>query len=272
MEAVGSFHSSEGSLVRDSVVAVHTQLSHALRDEILRMKPGAKIATERQFIDRFDVSRATVRRAIQTLVDEGLLVRRQGKGTFVSTGKLVQTVDRLTSFVESFTAAGITPNATLIEYLWLSEPKEFPPPFASLGGDVLKLRRLYSADGIPIAVAEIFVPEKFGRMISRADIEEHPIYQVLQERAHRQPHNAAITLTCGRVSARTSELLDMRVNDLIPRLQRVTFDDQGDTLECLIAYIRPESFELRTVVAADRPHPVRFSFSSANANRATSRK
>lgn len=250
-----------------SAVAVHEQISEALRQEVTRQKPGSRLPTETELMARFQVSRTTVRRAVQTLVDEGLLLRRQGKGTFVGAKRPVQIVDRLAPFVESFTASGLSPVASLLQYSWISDTRGLPEALAAVGGDVLWLRRLYHADGLPMAVAEIYVPERIGRVISRADIEEHPVYWVLQERAQRQPHHAEILLTFGRADEDTRRLLELDEGSQVPRLQRTTYDSAGELLECMVASLRPEAFELRTVVTADQPIPVSYSFGKGTESR-----
>lgn len=252
---------AELTLDPNGPVAIHEQLSRALRDWIGRMKAASRLPTEQELVDRFGVSRTTVRRAVQTLVDDGLLVRRQGKGTFVGIKRPVQMIDRLAPFVESFTSSGIELVARLLQYSWLSDPSEAPAALKLSGDNVLWIRRAYTSEGLPLAVAEIYVSEKFGRTISRADIEEHPIYQVLQERAHRQPHRAEIGLIFTNTKPDIAAVLDLGADAIVPRLQRVTCDEQGEILECTVAYFRPEAFELRTAVTVDQPRPISFSFS-----------
>ncbi|MDN3519812.1 GntR family transcriptional regulator [Aquisalimonas lutea] len=244
----------------DSAVAVHEQLSEALRREIESQKAGARLPTEKELVARFNVSRSTVRRAIETLVDKGLLVRRQGKGTYVAGKRPVQMVDRLAPFVESFTASGLTPIVSLLEYTWFADSDSAPDPLAKQEGGILFVRRLYRAEGVPHAIAEIYVPERFGRFMSRADVEEHPIYQVLQERAGKEPRYANITLTCVAAKPHIASLLELNEGDLIPCLKRVSYGDDGEVLEVMTAPLRPDAFELRTTVGTDHSRPVSFTF------------
>lgn len=248
------------SLDRDSAVAVHEQLSGQLREEVLRRPAGSKLPTEEELIQQFRVSRTTVRRAVQTLVDGGLLLRRQGKGTFVQSKRPVQVGDRLAPFVESFTASGLTPVASLLKYEWVTDRSSTPDALSGIPGDILVIRRLYMSDGQPQALADMYVPEQLGRHISRADIEEHPIYQVLQEQAHREPRDAHITLTFAAAGPDVAAALDVEESDLVPTMHRTTRDETGEILECMVAHLRPEAFELRTVVTADRRIPVSHSF------------
>ena len=88
-------------LERASSRTLYEQLTLELRESLLSsFRVGEKIPTEDELVKRYKTSRSTVRRAIKDLVDEGLLMRRQGKGTFVSRSlpKIVHEMDRLKSF------------------------------------------------------------------------------------------------------------------------------------------------------------------------------
>jgi len=147
----------------------------------------------------YAVSRTTVRRAVQSLVNASLLVRRQGKGTFVCEQRMVHPLDRLRPFVSLFIGAGKHPEGKILSYEWVDDASA---PVASGDATVatvatvaaLRVRRLYSLDGQPQAAAEIFVPEPFGQQITRGEIEEHPVYQVLHDKLGLVPHHADVTV------------------------------------------------------------------------------
>jgi GntR family transcriptional regulator len=243
-------------------ISVHEQLSSRLRTEVIRLGAGSKLPTEDNLVQQYEVSRTTVRRALQTLTDEGLLVRRQGKGTFVAPTRPIQQIDRLTPFVSSFTGLGLVPLASLLKFRWMSANDEsIPASVTASEGEILFIQRQYSVEGKVQAIAEMYVPEHLGRFISRADIEEHPVYEVLQRQAGRQPHHAEMTITCAKATGEVAKRLGISQIYLTPRIQRVTFDSSNEVLECMVAYLRPDAFEVHTVVTTDQPFPVSYSFS-----------
>lgn len=260
------------SLDHEGPVSVHEQLSSRLRTEVARLGAGSKLSTEDDLVQRYSVSRTTVRRALQTLVDEGLLVRRQGKGTFVAPLRPIQQIDRLTPFVSSFTASGLVPTASLLRFGWKSaSDQSIPSAVAASEGEVLIIQRQYSVEGEVLAIAEMYVPEHIGRFISRADIEEHPMYEVLQKQAQRQPHHAEMTITCVKAATQVAQILGVNSTCLTPRIQRVTYDSSNEILECMIAHLRPQAFEVHTIVTADQPFPVSYTFSKYADNSASSK-
>ncbi len=122
------------------------------------LKPGDKIPSERELCERFDVSRMTVRQAIQALVNEGVLERQQGRGTFVAEEKMDLQL-RLTSFAQEMRMRGMVPSTEV-----LSAAEEIPPRSiaSSLGigeGEYgYHLIRLRYANDIPMALEDLWIP------------------------------------------------------------------------------------------------------------------
>lgn len=248
------------ALERESPVAVYLQLAQHLTDQVESMDPGDRFKTEEELIDSFGLSRTTVRRAVQQLVDRGLLVRRQGKGTFVTAKRPIQSATRLAPFVESFTAAGIKPTVKLETYQWLSGQDGVPERIRGRSESYLFLRRIYSAEGSPYSVADVYLPADVGRHVSLADVELHPIYQVIQESVGKKLHHARLRITLQRPPAPIAAFLGVEDMPYIPQLVRETYSEAGEFLECLVAHFHPKAFELEAEVSADIPPAVAYTF------------
>jgi GntR family transcriptional regulator len=237
------------ALTRLSAEPVHQQLSALLRALASRLGPGGQLPTEMELMNEHRISRATVRRALDTLVDEGLLIRHRGKGTFVRHNRLVHGLDQLRPFVTIFTEAGQEPEGTLLIHEWISDSTKLPDPIAQTDQEALHVRRLYQADGIPATIADIFVPKELGLLITRADLEQHPVYQVIQNKLGLYPHHADVIV---RSVAVTEDLdaLDAELGSPLLVLQRTTYDPNDVMLECTMLYLRPDAIELQLRVEA----------------------
>ncbi len=244
-------------LQRDSPVAVYQQVADVLTDQVSRLEPGgSRIPTEESLMDAYGISRTTVRKAIETLVVKGLLVRRQGKGTFVMAQRPVKMLNRLAPFMETFTAAGMKTVKGLIEYKWMEKDKSVPAKLVSDDNLVLVIRRSYSSAGWPYAIAEIFIPSHIGRHISLADAERNSIYQVIQDRTLKPLHRAEITVTMHTPPEHLADALNVRGFAMVPRLERTTLGPHGEVLECTVTYFHPpKGFEIRAEVATDVSPP-----------------
>jgi GntR family transcriptional regulator len=249
----------DSSLTKGSA-SIHQQLAERLRAQVSQMAPDSQMPTEKELVDRYGVSRTTVRRALRGLVDEGLLVRRQGAGTFVAPRRIVHPLDQLRPFISIFASIGKRPEGKVLRFEWVTEPQLEPQTDQPVDGALL-IRRLYTIDGAPQAVADIAVPDPFGQRISRAEIEEHPIYQVLQD-------NLGLTLSYGRIRLTSqgapedlAKPLDVSTGHPLLVLQRATMDADDRLLEHATYYLLPDRFELRLTVDATELEKVSYSFS-----------
>ena len=104
------------------MVPLYQQLSEKIKQQITdgKLKAGDKLMTEAEFSQHFEVSRITVRKAIELLADDGFVVRKQGIGTFVAEKKLHRVVDnQIISFTEMSKMDGHVPSAELITVEWM---------------------------------------------------------------------------------------------------------------------------------------------------------
>jgi DNA-binding GntR family transcriptional regulator len=241
-----------------SAASKHEQLAQRLRAIARQRPPDSQMPTELELVERYGVSRTTVRRALSALVEEGLLTRRQGAGTFVAPGKLVHPLDRLRPFISIFDSAGTRPEGRILRFEWSADP-------ARLSGldtpEGLLIRRLYTVEGAPLALADIAVPGPIGLTISRAQIEEHPIYQVLQQDLGVVLGHGDITLASTGASADLAGPLDVPAGHPLLVLARTTYDKAGQIVEHAVYHLLPDRFELRLTVDAAQIENVSYSFS-----------
>jgi GntR family transcriptional regulator len=130
---------------------LYLQLLDRLREDLSMRQPGARIDSEPQLARRFGVSRFTVTRAIEILVRDGLLTRRQGLGTFVAPPRLRRAPTYLRSFTEAMAAEGRTATHRLLNFALINRAEGLNPSYA-MGTPLLCLERLRIVDGAPLAV------------------------------------------------------------------------------------------------------------------------
>jgi GntR family transcriptional regulator len=128
---------------------LYRRLSERLRSEIAALKPGDRIASEPELVKTMGVSRSTVAKAIEALVEERLLVRRQGKGTFVTVPPLHRAPGGLRSFSESVAASGRRTASELLAFGPIEWRADLP--FGQTE-KLVRLDRLRRADGMPLAI------------------------------------------------------------------------------------------------------------------------
>ncbi len=168
---------------------LYRRLQHGLRSAIENsvLKPQDALPAERDLAADFAVSRITVRKALDALVADGLLIRKQGAGTFVI-GRVEKQFAKLTSFSEDMAARGQTPRSQwLLRASGSVTPEELLTLGLSPGAPVYRFHRIRFADDLPMAIEYSTIPG-FG-LTSETEVEDS-LYVALQR--SRKPADARV--------------------------------------------------------------------------------
>jgi GntR family transcriptional regulator len=139
-------------LIVDGAVPKHEQLRRILRELASDLHPGAAMPSERQLISQYGVSRITVREAVGQLVNDGLLERVRGKGTFIA-HRPVQSTLHLASFTEEMRSLGHVPTTIVLVREERSLPSDTAAALAlTAPARGFHLKRLRLADGVPVSI------------------------------------------------------------------------------------------------------------------------
>lgn len=162
---------------------LYAKVATALASEIsAKLLPlGGQLPPEDRLIERFGVSRTTVRKAIESLVARGLVEIRRGKGTFVAQPKIIQELTELTGFVEDMQALGRAPSARLLDKQLVPADAHVAGQLAlPLGSLVMRIQRVRLADGIAVSFDETYLPREIGEKIVTHDLDAEPIFSLLE--------------------------------------------------------------------------------------------
>ncbi|CDO33020.1 GntR family transcriptional regulator [Mycolicibacterium porcinum] len=217
-------------LDRSSPVPLYFQVAQVFEKAILdgQLKPGDRFENELALASRLNLSRPTTRRAIQELVDKGLLVRKRGVGTQVVQTPVHRPVE-LTSLYDDLARAGQEPATKVLEYSigpasdevagWLNLPQ---------GSEVATMRRLRMSNGQPLAVMTNYLPAALAP--DEEQLEQSGLYRSLRSRG------VHIRLARQRIGARAASRDEARLLEEKPKapllvMERTAFDDSGRIVE-----------------------------------------
>lgn len=200
----------------------YQEIAQTLRDRVRAEAPGAVLASESELSAEFEVSRVTVRRALETLRDEGLVESRQGFGWLVVAPPLQQRLGRLDTLESQLEEGGVRTERQILEFAFVAAP---PHVAARLGASqVLRVKRLNLADGAPFAVVTVWCPAEAGQHLSRRDVERKPFYELLGV----QLRGAVQTIGAAAAGASDADLLQVPVGSPVLRCERLTTTVAGD--------------------------------------------
>ena len=162
----------------------HEQISDWLRVQIQEGVYAAdtQIPSESQLTERFEVSRITVRRALQTLENEGLIYRRQGLGSFVKDTRVRQGLVRLTDFVEDMAQAGLEASSQVLHFGQEKATTDVAKARSILEGQIVcRLDRLRLGDNEPVAFDQTWMSVFYAGLLDGHDLEQITIYRILEK-------------------------------------------------------------------------------------------
>lgn len=208
-----------------------------------RLKHGDALPPERDIADAAAISRVTVRKAIDTLVADGLLVRRRGSGTFVvkPVPRLQQPLSRLTSFTDDMHRRGMLAGSR-----WISRGLVFPTPeeTMTLGlaseARVARLVRIRTANDMPIALERTSLPDD---VLPNPDVIDDSLYLALAEKGIR-PVRANQRISAVLLNDKETELLGVPPGSPALSVQRIAYFDTGRVMEMSTALYRNDAYDL----------------------------
>ncbi|MEV5330751.1 GntR family transcriptional regulator [Streptomyces werraensis] len=240
----------ELSVDRGSPVPLYFQLAQQLESAIEHgtLTPGTLLGNEIELAARLGLSRPTVRQAIQSLVDKGLLVRRRGVGTQVVHSKVRRPLE-LSSLYDDLESAGQRPSTTVLVNTMVAASAEVAAALGvTEGSEVHRIERLRSAHGEPIAYLCNYLPP--GLLdLDTGQLEATGLYRLMRA-AGITLHSARQTIGARAATAVEAERLRERTDAPLLTMQRVTFDDTGRAVEYGTHTYRPSrySFEFQLLV------------------------
>ncbi len=199
----------------------YREIADTLRQRVRVSPAGSLLPSEAELSSEFGASRVTIRRALDLLRDDGLVAARQGFGWFVAAEPVRQHLGQLGTIEAQLAGSGITNERRVVEFTFAEPPERVRQ---LLGVDsVLRVKRINLADGEPFAVVTVWCPAELGQHLSRADVEQHPFYELLDITLR----GATQTIGADGASADEARLLRVPVGAPLLKCQRVTTDESG---------------------------------------------
>ncbi len=229
-----NFNTTEGK-------PLYQRLKRVMRESIETQiwEPDDPVPSERDIAELLDISRVTVRKAIDGLVEDGLLVRKRGSGTFVA-GRVEKNFATLTSFTEDMAARGRKVHSNwLVRESGLVTPEESLSLSLSPGSAVFRFHRIRYADNVAMALEYSSIAGQC--LVSHEEVEDS-LYEALRARKHN-PVRALQRLRAVLFSDNQAELLDIDPGSPGLLIERIGYSAAGAAVEWTRSYYRGDAYD-----------------------------
>ena len=224
---------TEGLTDGKAAIPLYQQVIDIIKNEINSgaYKAGARIPNEFELAESYKVGRVTVRRAIEELVQQGYLTKRQGKGTFVNAPKLKRKIRQkgdVQSFTEGCAANDMVPGARLVSRTVVAATHEDAAFFGvEPGCELIVVERVRTADGIPVMLENNIYVYEDNAYLSTAPLSNQSIFEFVRNRTGRTPaFTDPCTLEIACASPEVARLLAVPVGEPLFYMEAFFFDEQ----------------------------------------------
>jgi GntR family transcriptional regulator len=212
-----------------SFVPRYYEIEQALRVRIAALDPHSPLPSDAQLCDEFHVSRMTARNAVQRLVQEGLVYRVPGRGTFVAADEAHRTATHILSFSDEMRRSGRVPSSRVVEQI-VRRPTDEERSRLATDGEVVVVRRVRFADGEPIALeTAVFAAARVAHVLA-GDLEGGSLFEALAGSGN-VPTAGRAAIVAEAAGSDDAKLLGVKKGEPLLVERRLIRDQNGDPLE-----------------------------------------
>ena len=226
---------------KNSPIPIYYQLIEQIQEKIEKglLKPGDAIPSEREYSEKYQISRMTVRQALTHLVNNGYLHRLQGKGTFVAEQKIQQPLQGLTSFTEDMTARGMKPDSQIIQFEMIPSTAQIAKHLSiNEYAPVYEIKRVRLADEVPMALETTYISANLVKGLTE-EIVNHSLYAYMENKLNLEIDYGSQMIEASIADKLEAQYLNIQAGAPILLIQRNTFLQNGTPVELVNPLTEP---------------------------------
>lgn len=214
-------------LNENNVIPLYHQLQELLKEKIRGgyWKEGTKVPSERELMEEYQVSRATVRKALSELINEGLIHRKQGVGTFVSEPKIVQDLIGELSFNQQVLRKGLSPSSTVLHAATEKRVAKRIADIFQLDDleRIHKIIRVRKVNEDPLILETLHIPNKYAPHVLEQDLESVAVFEYLEKDCKLNFTHSTLDIEPIIINEFESSYLEVEVGKPALSLERVIY-------------------------------------------------
>jgi len=236
-----------------SLVPKYQQLKAILKRDInrRRLRPGQLLPSENELRSRYDVSSTTVRRALNDLATEGVVVRHQGKGTFVASNRVQRSLRKLYSFTDNMRDMGLVPSTEVISVSLARAPRDIAHALGLRPRDRLfVLERLRFGNDTPMLYETRYLPARLFPGLDKQNL-SGSLYEIITDVYSVRLKRATQSIRIAHANEKVAQLLDVPPYGPVFFVTGVTYSTDNVPVEYEHSYYRGDKYQFVIDVGAN---------------------
>ena len=231
-------------MLRDKAIPLYYQLETILRNKITSgdYSPDSPLPSEDALAEEYEVSRITVRQALSSLEQDGLVIRQRGKGTFVSENVNTLELPRFTGSIEDLILMGKRTKTKVIESSWIDPPDIIRQRLKVKDAKVLRIEKIRHIEGHPFSHVFNYLPPELGNKLPMGLVKSKPMLMILEDELGVRANEAEQSVEATIADVTDASLLDIRVGDPLLKAERTVYDVKGNPVEYVTVVYRADKY------------------------------
>ena len=231
-------------LVKDSSVPLYRQLKNKILEEIESLDSDSKISSEREYSEKYDVSRLTVRHAIDELAQEKYLIRISGKGTYVSKANKSSEFLRIVSFTNDMQKQGYNVYSKVLKFKVVRTKREVAENLKiNVNDKVFRLNRIRFANNIPMAIQDSYIIYSYCPTLLDYDFSIESLYGIIENVFSLKLSYANNILEARLVTEEEIKVFNIKKPIPVFVLDQTTFLESGKPIEFVRSIYRSDKYK-----------------------------
>jgi GntR family transcriptional regulator len=231
-------------MLRDRAIPLYYQLETVLRNKIFAgdYSPEAAMPSEDALAEAYRVSRITVRQALSSIEQDGLVLRRRGKGTFVSPDARQVDLPRYTGSIEELMLMGLRTATQVLDTAWIDPPEQIRERLQLGHAKVLRIEKVRKLENRPFSYVLNFLPPAVGEKLPLELVKTKPMLMILEQDLGLRLSEADQAVKATLADAAIATLLELRVGDPLLNSERIVFDVKKRPVEYVSSLYRADKY------------------------------
>lgn len=237
---------------RSNGIPLYLQLIDIISNDIDRQifKVGDQLPSERELCELYQLSRITVRQALQELERDGLIEKKHGKGTFIADKTLQQNLVNLYSFTEEMKKLGKVPRTEVIDFERIKLSSRICSTMnLKPESEATKIIRLRFADNKPLMYETTYLPQSCFPGLTRENFEKQSMYEIFRHDFHKQVSRAVEKFTATTLYSNEAKFLNETRDDLAILIKRFGYDNDDQMIEYTLSIVSSRNFYYRVEIS-----------------------
>ncbi len=237
-------------------IPLYFQLEQIIKSKIItgEYMPGEQIPTEKEICETYRVSSITARQAILNLVNEGLLIRMQGKGTFVT--EEIENINtlQLSGSINDLIADGLKTQEVKVLGIYRVKPPKKVSKILRIkeDTDVIQVKRTRNANNSPVSYIINYLPLETGVKIKEEDLQKYPMLQILRDQVGIPLSGAMQYIEAIIADYDIASALSVSITSPILYIETLVFEKRKKPVEFVQTFIRPDRYKYSVKLSMKR--------------------